>query len=182
MRILSLLTGYNELFGKATDNQEGKNGLGILSAHPIEGKQLLKLPLPDTTPPRVLLCALVALPNNRYMRFCNTQLDDRSPLHRGLQAAVVNEVLQYSIQPVILAGDMNVQPNDHTLEALTKYWIDAGANSQEGTFPLTGKRIDYVWTLKGSAFKWLDYKVLNEPNTAEHQPVLVNYVLENKKL
>nr|MCU0339001.1 endonuclease/exonuclease/phosphatase family protein [Spirosomataceae bacterium] len=178
MRILSLLTGYNEFFGAVQQHGSGKEGLGVLSKWPIEATQLLKLPHIDTTTaPRSLLCALLALPQNKYCRFCNTMLDDFSPLNRGLQAAVVNEALQYSIQPVILAGDFNVQPDDHTLEAITKYWNDAGRGTDAGTHEVTGKRIDYIWTLKTSKFKLLDYRVLYEPNTSEHAPVIATYSL-----
>lgn len=178
MRILALLTGYQELFGAVNSHEMGKEGLGILSRLPVETTQFLKLPHIDTTTaPRAMFCALLALPNYKYCRFCNTQLDDFSPLNRGLQAAVVNEALQYSIQPVVLAGDFNVQPYDHTLEAITKYWNDAGQHTDAGTYEVTGKRIDYIWTLKTSKFKLLDYRVLYEPNTSEHSPVIATYAL-----
>ncbi|MFN4144236.1 MAG: endonuclease/exonuclease/phosphatase family protein [Runella sp.] len=178
LRILSLLTGYDFVFDKATEGNGEKNGLGILSKFPIEARQRLPLPNPENTPTRILQCALVALPNNQYLRFCNTELDDFSPLNRGLQAAVVNEALQYSIQPVILAGNFNVQPLDHSLEALTKYWNDAGEKTIGGTYPITGKRIDYIWTLKNAKLKLKDYTVLYEPFTSEHYPVLAIYSLE----
>jgi endonuclease/exonuclease/phosphatase family metal-dependent hydrolase len=175
MRILSLLSDYEEAFGKTIDFQGGKYGLGILSAHPIESVQRLKLPNPDSTEPRLLMCALVELSNNKYVRFCNTHLDHQSPLNRGLQAAVINENLQNSLYPVIVGGDFNATAEDHTLEAMTKYWNDAGANTQWATYPGNGKRIDYFWTHKESTFKVLDYVVLYEPTTSDHQPVIVTY-------
>ncbi|AEI47227.1 endonuclease/exonuclease/phosphatase family protein [Runella slithyformis] len=178
MRILSLLSGYEEAFGKTIDFQGGKYGLGILSAHPIEAVQRLKLPNPDSTEPRLLMCALIELPNNKYVRFCTTHLDHRSPLNRGLQAAVINENLQNSLYPVIVGGDFNATAEDHTLEAMTKYWNDAGANTPWATYPGTGKRIDYFWTHKESTFKVLDYVVLYEPTTSDHQPVIVTYSFE----
>jgi endonuclease/exonuclease/phosphatase family metal-dependent hydrolase len=177
MRILSLLSGYNEAFAKAIDLQGGKYGLGILSKHPIESVQQLKLPNPDATEPRLLMCAMIPLSDSKYIRFCTTHLDHRSALNRGLQAAVINENLQNSLYPVILGGDFNAPPGDHTLEALTKYWNDAGANSETATYPGNGKRIDYFWTHQSSAFKVIDYQVLNEPETSDHQPVVVTYSL-----
>lgn len=177
MRIMSLLSGYHEAFAKAIDLQGGKYGLGILSKHPIESVQQLKLPNPESTEPRLLMCALIPLSDSKYIRFCNTHLDHRSAINRGLQAAVINENLQNSLYPVILGGDFNATADDHTLEALTKYWNDAGANSEVATYPGNGKRIDYFWTHQSSAFKVLDYQVLNEPDTSDHQPVIVTYSL-----
>ncbi len=178
MRIMSLLSGYDDVFSKSIDLQGGKYGLGILSAHPIESVQRLKLPNPDSTEPRILMCALVSLSNSKYIRFCNTHLDHRSPLNRGLQAAVINENLQNSLYPVIVGGDFNATSNDHTLEAMAKYWNDAGENTEGATYPGNGKRIDYFWTHKESSFKVLDYRVLYEPDTSDHQPVIVTYSLE----
>lgn len=175
MRILSLLTGYEQTFGKTIDLQGGKYGLGILSTRPIEAVQRLKLPNPDSTEPRLLMCALVDLGVNKYVRFCTTHLDHRSPLNRGLQAAVINENLQNSLYPVIVGGDFNATADEHTLEAMTKYWNDAGANTEGPTYPDNGKRIDYFWTHKESPFKVLDYRVLYEPTTSDHLPVVVTY-------
>lgn len=181
IRILSLLTGYNGVLAKTIGSGDGKVGLGILSKWPIEGVQQIKLPHIQTqTDSCTLFCALIALNDTQYCRFCNTQLDDFSPLNRGLQAAVANEALQYSIQPVILAGNMNVQPLDHTLEGLFKYWNDAGENTDAGTYSITGKRIDYIWTLKESTFKLVDYRVLYEPNTSDHSPVIATFELRQK--
>lgn len=177
MRILSLLSGYHEAFAKSIDFQGGKYGLGILSKYPIESVQRLKLPNPDSTESRQLMCALIPLSDSKYIRFCNTHLDHRSALNRGLQAAVINENLQNSLYPVILGGDFNAPPGDHTLEALTKYWKDAGINSDIATYPGNGKRIDYFWTHPSSGFKTTNYQVLNEPDTSDHQPVIVTYSL-----
>lgn len=175
MRILSMLSGYNEVFAKAIDFQGGKYGLGILSKHDIESVQQLKLPNPNSTEPRILMCTTVAFSDSKYVRFCNTHLDNRSPLNRGLQAAVINEYLKNSLYPVILGGDFNAEPSDHTLEALTKYWNDAGQNTEGATYPNNGKRIDYFWTHKESKVKIIDYQVLYEPNTSDHQPVVATY-------
>jgi endonuclease/exonuclease/phosphatase family metal-dependent hydrolase len=177
MRILSLLTDYHVAFEKAIDFQGGKYGLGIMSKRPIEHVQKLKLPNVDSTEQRILMCAMIPLSDSKYVRFCNTHLDHRSPLNRGLQAAVINENLQNSLYPVILGGDFNATAEDHTLEALTKYWNDAGKNSEVATYPAEGKRIDFFWTHQSSSFKVIDYQVLNEPDTSDHQPVIVTYSL-----
>jgi len=178
IRILALLTGYDDYFGKAHQYQGGTTGIGILSRHPVEAVQCLKLPNPDSTRGRVLLCALVKLPENSYLRFCTTQLDDLSSMNRGLQAAVVNEALQYSIQPVLLAGDFSAPPVDHELEVMHKYWKDAGHATDAYTYIPDEMRYDYVWTLLNSTLKLLDYNVLYELYTSDHFPVLATYQLK----
>ena len=175
MRILSLLCDYHSAFSAAIDLQGGKYGLGILSKRPIEHVQKLKLPNPDSTEQRILMCALVPLSEGKSIRFCNTHLDHKSALNRGLQAAIINENLQNSIYPVILGGDFNATADHHTLEALTKYWNDAGANSTQATYPGNGKRIDYFWTHQSAPFKVVEYKVLDEPVASDHLPILVTY-------
>jgi endonuclease/exonuclease/phosphatase family metal-dependent hydrolase len=178
LRILSLLTGYETYMGKAIDLQGGKYGLGILSKLPLETTQLIKLPNPDSTEQRILFCGLLSITEGRYLRFCNVHLDNKSPLNRGLQAAVVNEALKNSIYPVILAGDFNATTDDHTIEAITKYWKDAGQDSDIPTYPSANKRIDYFWTLDHSGLKLAEYRVLNESGVSDHQPILVTYLLE----
>jgi endonuclease/exonuclease/phosphatase family metal-dependent hydrolase len=178
MRILSLLTGYDSYFTPAHVYQSGNTGVGILSLHPIEGIQQLKLPNPDSTRGRVLMCALVQLPQNKYLRFCTTQLDDLSSFNRGLQAAVVNEALQYSIQPVLLVGDFSAPPIDHELEVMHKYWTDAGTGTAAHTYIPDEMRYDYCWTLPRLPLKLLDYTVLYEPNTSDHFPVLATYEIK----
>ena len=178
VRILSLLTGYQEILGKASVYQGGVTGVGILSAHPVEATQQIKLPNPDSTRSRVLLCALVQLPNDYHLRFCTTHLDDLSSMNRGVQAAVVNEALQYSIQPVLLAGDFSAPPVDHELEVMHRYWQDAGSNTDAYTYIHDEMRYDYIWTLPNSSLKLLDYTVLYEPNTSDHFPVLATFELK----
>jgi endonuclease/exonuclease/phosphatase family metal-dependent hydrolase len=178
-RILALLTGYDYYFAPAhTYTTGGTTGVCVLSRHPIEAIQRLKLPNPDSTHGRVLMATLVKLPQNKYLRFCTTQLDDLSSMNRGLQAAVVNEALQYSIQPVLLVGDFNAPPVDHELEVMHKYWTDAGKGTDAYTYLPDEMRYDYAWTLPRLPLKLLDYTVLYEPTTSDHFPLLVTYELK----
>jgi endonuclease/exonuclease/phosphatase family metal-dependent hydrolase len=174
--ILSLLTGYEEFFAPANALYFGKHGLGILSARRFETKQYRYIPSPEISESRIMQTVLVELAEGRFIQLCNTELDQKSALNRGLQAAFVSEVHRNSIYPVILTGDFKVEADDTTLEGITKYWTDIGKDSHTPTHLLTKTRINYFWTQPNSSWKLSDYQVLNEPNTAAHSPILATFV------
>ncbi|MFD1141396.1 endonuclease/exonuclease/phosphatase family protein [Larkinella insperata] len=178
---LSRLTSMYPLYGKTIDFQGGKYGIAILSKYPIIASQKAMLPNPDKTEPRALLCAYVELPNEKTIRFCNSQLDDKSPLNRDVQLAAVDKSLENSIQPVIWCGDFNTDPDDPEMEKLMDRWIDAGKDSQTPTLVGTGARIDYILSLKQSELQLIRYRVLNVPKYSDHLPVLATYRFRNPK-
>lgn len=175
LKIISLLTGYEYWFAGITDLNPGKNGLGILSARPLENSLIRPLPNPENKEPRFLMSALITLSEGRYLHIANTQLEPLSPMNRGLQAAVASEFLKNSIYPVILAGDFNAVASDHTLESLTKAWDDVGQNDPTPTHLPSQQRLDYFWLQKNSLWKIVSYQVLPEPVTATHQPILATF-------
>jgi endonuclease/exonuclease/phosphatase family metal-dependent hydrolase len=174
--ILSLLTGYEEYFAMATTFQNGKHGLGILSMRPFESKQHRFIPSPENSEARIMQTVLVELAEGRFVQFCNTELDSKSPLNRGLQAAFINEIHRNSIYPVILTGDFKAFADDFTLESLSKHWIDIAKDSSTPTHLPTQSRVDYVWLQPNSSWKLMRYEVLKEPNTAAHQPIVATFV------
>lgn len=176
---LANLTGFYPLFGGAVSvDNGGKIGLGILSRYPIIAGQQILLPDPDSTGQRILLCAYVELPNQKTVRFCNSQFDDKIERGRGLQAGVVSALLKPSIQPVIWAGDFNALPDETLIGQLRQYWFDAGWDTDTPTLPAAVARLDYVWTQTGGPLTPLAYQVLEEHKTAEHWPVVVRYRLK----
>ncbi|GAA4451903.1 endonuclease/exonuclease/phosphatase family protein [Nibrella saemangeumensis] len=178
MQQLANLTGMYPLFGKAIDLEAGAYGIGILSKYPILASQNIPLPNPDSTEQRVILCAYVELPNQKTIRFCNTHLDHQSRLNRGMQLAMVNQMLRVSIQPVIWAGDLNARPDEPGIQPIWNEWQDAGVRSKTPTLPHGNARIDYILTRRQSKFTLLKYEVLKEPDTSDHQPVLATYLLK----
>ncbi|RIV23559.1 hypothetical protein DYU11_11275 [Fibrisoma montanum] len=175
---LSYLTGLKAVFGKEANAEAGGYGLAILSKYPIIAQQLIQLPNPDLTDPRVLLCAYVELPSKKTVRFCTTRLDDRSEVGRGVQAATISALLEPSIQPVIWAGDLNAHPDHKAVEPLLGRWYDAGRKSDAITFPDMGSRTDYILTQPGGPLKPLSYRVIEDNNTSYHYPVVATYQLK----
>lgn len=178
---LANLVAMTPLFGGALPFQGGWHGLGILSKFPIIASDKLLLPNPDSTVQRILLQAYIELPDGRTIRFCTTQLDPKSPFNRGLQMATVKKTLAPSIQPVILTGDFNTDPFDPIVLKMKEEWDDAGEDAQLPTLVGTGARIDYVATKKEQELELVRYRVLNEPNTSDHLPVLATYRFKKAK-
>ncbi|GAB3919074.1 endonuclease/exonuclease/phosphatase family protein [Larkinella terrae] len=178
---LARLTSMFPLYGKAIDFQGGKYGTAILSKYPIIASQKMMLPNPDKTEQRILLCAYVELPNEKTIRFCNSHLDQQSPLNRNLQLAFIDKTLENSIQPVIWCGDFNTDPDDPEIEKLMDRWRDAGKDSHTSTLVGTGARIDYVMSLKKSELELTRYRVLNVPKLSDHLPVLATYRFRKPK-
>ncbi len=176
-RIVSLLTGYDEIYGKAVQTQEGNYGLAILTKHSYQDFQNIPLPSPEATEPRNMLSVVITLPNSRLIRFCNTQLDYKSPLNRGIQAALISKNLGFGLYPTVLCGNFNAAIDDHTVDFLPKYWNNAGQNDDSPTHIPTDRRIDYCWTTKGNDFKLLEYKVLKDVKMSDHYPILIVYEL-----
>lgn len=172
---LANLTSMNPLFGGTVPFQGGWHGLGILSRHPIIAHRKLVLPNPDSTVRRVLLEAYAELPDGRTVRFCNTQLDPKSHMNRGYQLSMIRQTLAQSIQPVIWAADFNTDPDDPIVAKVKETWADAGADAQTSTLVGTGARTDFLLTLKNQELELVRYRVLNEPGTSDHLPVLATY-------
>ncbi|WP_164851227.1 endonuclease/exonuclease/phosphatase family protein [Larkinella soli] len=178
---LARMTSLSPLYGRAIRLQGGGYGTAVLSRYPIIADQKLMLPNPDSTEQRILLCAYVELPNQKTIRFCNSQLEEKSPLNRGVQLAFVNKALENSIQPVVWCGDFNTDPDDPEVAKLMNTWVDAGKDSFAPTLIGTGARMDYIMTLKSSELELVRYRVLNVPKLSDHQPVLATYRFRKPK-
>jgi endonuclease/exonuclease/phosphatase family metal-dependent hydrolase len=177
LRIISLLTGYDEIYGKTIEEDGGNYGLGILTKHPYDLVQNGLLPSPEKTEDRNMLSTVITLPNNHLLQFCNTQLDYKSPLNRGIQAGIINKTLGYSLYPVLLCGNFNAAIDDHTINFLPKYWNDAGRFDSSPTHLPTERRIDYFWSSKNANFILCEYHVLSEIKNSVHYPILAVYEL-----
>lgn len=178
---LAGMTSMIPFYGRAINFQGGGYGLGVLSKYPIVANQKIRLPNPDSTEQRILLCAYVELPNEKTIRLCNAHLDHKSALNRSVQLAAVNVILENSIQPAIWCGDFNTDPDDPDIEKLMGNWIDAGKDSRTPTLVGTGARIDYIMTLRNSELELMRYRVLNVPKLSDHLPILATYRFRKAK-
>lgn len=177
IRILSLLTGYESIWGGAGQQSIGKTGLGILTKHPFEQVQVVPLPMPEPSVEKILLSAVLKLPNIRFLRLCNTQLDDKSILNRGVQAAILSRTLEMSLYPIVWCGDFIDTIEDQTIDFVNKKWDDAGIKNNTPTHLPTESRRHFFWTIKNSNVVLKEYKVLSEPKMSQHQPIICTFEL-----
>lgn len=175
VRQIALQTNMYYAYAASDRTEEGSHGVGLLSVWPFEKLQKMALPGRPDTSPRMLLCGLIRYSGKLTFRFCNTQLDYASALDRGLQAAYLNQLLGESIQPVILAVDMGVKPNEQPYFSFRKNWFDAARGSQLSTRVdgLPGERMDYIFIQEQQRVRVGSYKLIRDyPDASSHYPIL----------
>lgn len=108
-------------------------GNAVLSTRPIEAWQNIRLPGRDGAEPRGLLTARISVDGadggrTEVVVAC-THLQNRSPAERLVQAARVVEVLMPPgvVEPTVLLGDMNAEPDTPEVRTLTATFTDAWA-------------------------------------------------------
>ena len=181
---LGYLTGMLSLFGRAMEYDGGEYGEGILSRYSFRSTRNNPLPYSPGNEPRAALEILVRLPSGEEIVFIGTHLDHtRDPKDRIAQAKHLNKLFKRRKKPIILAGDLNAAPDSEPMRILTRFWIDASAQSPEPTFPSSHprRRIDYVLFYPENRWRVLETRVINEKIASDHCPLLVVLELLPKK-
>ncbi|WP_229215951.1 endonuclease/exonuclease/phosphatase family protein [Dyadobacter frigoris] len=175
LRQLAIQTGMYYAYGVADSTESGSQGVGLLSKWPFEKTQKFILPMTKGSDARVLQCGLIHPSKNLTFRFCNARLEYASVVDRALQAAFVNQMLQGSIQPVVIGMDMGARPNEQSYFSFRKKWQDAARGSQMETWNegLPGDRMDYIFVLMNNKVRVKRYKVIkNHPEVSDHYPIM----------
>jgi endonuclease/exonuclease/phosphatase family metal-dependent hydrolase len=165
LKILSEKTGFFYVYGAAISFQGGKYGVGILSRQ--KPLRYYKVPLPGKEEQRILLVAEF----KKYVIFCtHFSLTDTD---RETSVAIINEQAGKHTKPIYLLGDLNAEPNSNPLAALKQKWTLL--SGEEPTFPADKpvRCIDYILASNRKKIKFISTKVLDEPITSDHRPVIV---------
>lgn len=168
---LAYNTGMFGLYGKSINYKGGYYGLGILSRYPIVSSKRILLPCDGKTEQRSLLIADIELPSGRTVTVACTHLEVSSEELRLNQVRFINRIARRNPHPVILAGDMNAQPDAPSMEMLRRKWKEC--SDRELTFS-TNKpsiKIDYVYARPASSFEVLSYEVLRKHKLSDHFPI-----------
>jgi endonuclease/exonuclease/phosphatase family metal-dependent hydrolase len=141
---ISALTAMYPVYGASIMYDGGKYGIGVLSKQkPLSWK---RIPLPGREEARSLL----VVEFTSYV-FCNVHFSLNDDDRRASVDIIDRTVKDYH-KPVILAGDINAQPESPVLEAFQKNWTIL-SNPQVLTFPSDKPNItiDYIfgYTPKG---------------------------------
>ena len=168
---LARLTGLHGGFGKAIDFEGGEYGQAVLSRVPFEPGTVHTLPGEPAREQRIAFAVKVKL-DGQDVTFATTHLHHQGDDLRQRQAAKLNEV--FTDGTVIVAGDLNANPDSKPLEILKAKWT-AVIGKELLTFPSEKPKnqIDYVIFRPTDRYRVVETKVLDEPVASDHRPLLV---------
>ena len=174
---LERLTGMHVVFGKTINLGSGEYGLAIMSKYPITEHKITQLPQLGNREDRGALEAVIKLDDKTSLTFVCTHFCHQSEERRTMQAEKINELFAERDGLVIIAGDINATPGSKTIETLKAKWSDA--TNEEPTFSSDRPRskIDYIFYRPTEKVSVKETRVIKEPVTSDHLPVLSVFAL-----
>lgn len=171
---LAKLTGMHGTFGKQIPYDGGDYGQAILSKTEIGEQTIHLLPGMPNREQRIAYEVRVTV-HGETISFVSTHLHHANAAFREQQATKLKDLFAKTEHPVILAGDLNANPDSKPLDILDKQWKRATADPKLWTFPAVKptKQIDYILFKPGNRFKVIEAKVIDEAVASDHRPVLV---------
>ncbi|MBP1665034.1 MAG: endonuclease/exonuclease/phosphatase family protein [Bacteroidetes bacterium] len=166
---LAKRTNMFPFFHGSISYQGGKYGIGILTKEkPVSVRAFA---LPGSEEKRSILITEM---KNYY--FCCTHLS-LTPEDRAVSINIINrELPANSKKPVILAGDLNAEPQTAEVGKLTESW-QILSDTTRHTFPADkpDRCIDYFLLKKDPNFRVqiIGTNVMDEPQASDHRPLLV---------
>lgn len=178
---LGRMTGLAPLSGWNLPMQGGKYGNAALSRFKVESWRNHHLPKLDAAAEQRGVMEIMVRVGGRQVLFLATHFDHRKPeAERLASVKAIRELLdQRPGVPVILAGDLNAQPDSATIAALGEFLTDACPADQAATptFPADkpDRRIDYVFYRPGTGLTPISYQVVPEAVASDHRPIAVEF-------
>ena len=174
-------------YAKALDFEasNGKYGVAILSKYPMKMLAEIMLPVPDGIEPRVAAVARIEAPVPFYM-VC-THLSFQGEFEGDVAGRVeqLKTIFRYldenQCYPAILAGDLNSQPQDESIQALREKFevLNDGrddrptANSQKFGWV----QIDYIAAAPAGRFKCECFTRGDDCTVSDHYAVIADLEL-----
>ena len=170
---LAKLTGMHGRFGRQIDFMGGQYGQAVLSRFPLGESTIHILPGEPVRETRIAFAVVIKDPSGE-ISFVSTHLHHNNKLFREQQAAKLNEIFENASRPVILAGDLNANPDSKPLEILQKGWKNATSGKELRTYPSQNPKnqIDYVLVRPMDKFRVLETRVIPEEMASDHRPIL----------
>lgn len=175
-KFLAEKSGMHYAFVRHFAFDGGAYGQALLSKYPISEIENKRLPI-STGASTALLAAKIDLPKEEKVLVFVAHLDYRSTDSRLSQVHIINELAKQSSHPVILAGDLNAEPNDQEIRVLLENW--ASSLDAVPTFPVSPpeKKIDYIMYDKNWGYRLSTSRVFNV-QFSDHLPMMDTFVLE----
>jgi endonuclease/exonuclease/phosphatase family metal-dependent hydrolase len=182
---LARLTGMETIFGRNIDYQGGGYGTAVLSRLPIKAHSSNKLQsfydgTAEHPEQRGVQIVEIGKPGEPGLVFLCTHLDYRpDDRERMASALAINQLAaKYGDRLMILAGDLNAEPDSRVMREFAKHWKIAGEDASDRvnllTFPAEAptKWIDYVLVRPPDRWKIVEVRVLDERVASDHRPLL----------
>ncbi len=167
--------GMEYRFKKAIDYRGGEYGIAVLSCFPIKKTIFHELPTPEGNQPRGALEIQVDVPDvdgrTNTISFLSTHLG-LDNAERVTQVKALVERLSERGHPVIIAGDINAEPEEESIKVFLSSGYVILDKQNQFTFPATTpvKKIDFILT-KDLPVRHCRFEVVPEPKVSDHRPI-----------
>ncbi len=173
---LARLTKMNFAFGANIPLQGGHYGNAVLSRFPVSSHKNHLLPSIDNGEQRGVIAEEIEIPKlSEPLLLLATHLDHRRDVKERIASAkVINQLVgKETIQPALLAGDLNDVIGSETLNEFDSMWIRANAEPL-ATIPVTSpnRQIDFIMFQPRERWKVIEVKVLDEAVASDHRAIL----------
>lgn len=163
-------------FGKAIDFSGGAYGIAIVSKYPIDSAKTIALPSANqSAEKRALQIAYLQLSNGQKLVFACTHLDaETGDESRLLQMATIDSILAEIPYPVLLAGDLNAEPESPVIQKLDHHFQRSCIRNCGFSFSNEHpkKTIDYIAGRKADGFVFGHHRVLPDAFPSDHLAVM----------
>jgi endonuclease/exonuclease/phosphatase family metal-dependent hydrolase/pimeloyl-ACP methyl ester carboxylesterase len=172
------------VFGRNIDFQGGGYGTAVLSKLPVKAHSSVKLPSFYDGEQRGVQVVELGSPGEQGLVLLCTHLDYRpDDRERMASAELINNLAaNYGDRLMVLAGDLNAEPDSRVMRELEKRWSiasgsakpQANATTQLFTYPSGTPRkwIDFVLVRPAERWQVVEVRVLEEPVASDHRPLL----------
>ena len=152
-------------------------GIGLLSKIPYEVVEVVKLRVPEGQEPRSAIFAKVTLPNGSFY-LVNTHIGANNDAGRKMQMEHILETIrEKGYTPVLLIGDMNSHFGSETMKLLHNDWMIFGDATLTAPAGKPRWRFDYIAGYPKDAFRGANYRVIDDPTSSDHRPVVMELEL-----
>lgn len=171
---LAKQTGMNIVFGRSYRFAGGDFGNAVMTRGTVVSSEVHNLP--GTGEPRTLLESVVRL-NGGTVAFYVTHTTAWASLNREtreVQLACINQHVQASPFPYILAGDLNAPPSAPEISGfLAQNVLRLAGDPTEATHRVMEQRLDYILTDPG--WRVGTARVLDD-GPSDHRPVIAELI------
>ncbi len=168
---LGFYTGLIPAYGKTIPYKGGYYGIGILSKYPLAKVERIYLPKTENgNEQRAVLVADVEYDEGKYITFASTHLDYTNTQERQVQVQKLNEVLENSPWPVIVAGDFNARPDSKEIKEGMSEWKIVSDLSPTVPAHAPKNTIDYIFCFPADKWKGVEAETYRV-GLSDHLPI-----------